>query len=453
MLQKKILVILSLFLMLVLVFPNGVKSQPVASVTLQSSGVILQASPSEYAYIMSVSGSTYQMKDGTTGQILFQSTDSSRVFSNIVGNCSDGAKVLVEGGTYLVTSSWTMSDVNGVTLDFAGARLVAANNLNTPVLIVLNVDSSVINDVEIDGNAENQQVIAGIGPVGILIIDSTNSYVDGANIYNARVYGFYSYQAYGGVTANNGIINSLVTNCGWNGITLGWDGRETGLYAINNEVAYASDVGISAQGRNNIVQDNYVHDINGNTGTNNARWGIATEAGSGHLISGNTITNVNMGLVSTAPSNTFTGNSVTGSSVFGVQIEGAGTANVVSGNTISNYGYRGVQIYGANSRIENNQISSTDTSSWRSAVEIMGSGIILSGNTLMNGANTTTIVNSAFSVNSGVSNTVIENNQVLGGFYYGVYVNSGASGTIIRNNQFTGCTKNINDLGSGTQIS
>ena len=174
------------------------------------------------------------------------------------------------------------------------------------MILLSNADNCVISDVTINGNAVNQLV--GDSDMGILIGSSTNSYVTGATITNCRIYGFYSYVTnYAYPNANNGIINSVVTNCGWNGIQVGYGGVDSGLYAINNTVAYCSDVGISAQGHSCLVENNYVHDMNGTTGSNNARWGIATETGNGHNIIGNIVTNCNIGLVSTAPNNNFSG--------------------------------------------------------------------------------------------------------------------------------------------------
>jgi len=87
-------------------------------------------------YYMAVSGSEYQMLDSSQS-LLYQSTNSSQVFSDIIGNCSTGFIVYFENGTYNVTSMWTMLSVNDVTLDFAGGSLLAAvNGLDTSVLMV-----------------------------------------------------------------------------------------------------------------------------------------------------------------------------------------------------------------------------------------------------------------------------------------------------------------------------
>lgn len=105
-----------------------------SSATLSFSGAMQQSPTRTYAYIISVSGSKYQMIDGTTGQIVSQSTNSSQVFSNVVGNCSVGAIIEVESGVYTVTTSWTIFGINDVNVNFeSGAMLVAADNLNAPI--------------------------------------------------------------------------------------------------------------------------------------------------------------------------------------------------------------------------------------------------------------------------------------------------------------------------------
>ena len=45
------------------------------------------------------------------------------------------------------------------------------------------------------------------------------------------------------------------------------------------EVAYCGDVGISTYGISSVIKNNYVHDMNGTLGYNNAQWGIAIEGG------------------------------------------------------------------------------------------------------------------------------------------------------------------------------
>ena len=136
-----------------------------------------------------------------------------------------------------------------------------------------------------------------------------------------------------------------------------------------------------------------------------------------------------------------------------IQIETSATSNTINGIQLSNYLSTGIQVYGDNSIIENSNISSNDSVSWHSCIEIVGNNVTISGCTLLNGADISKIVNSAVSVQSSASNLIIQNNQVLGGFYYGVYVNSGSLDTVIKNNNITGCAVNVYNLGSGTQIS
>ena len=63
------------------------------SVTLSFSGVVQQTSTETYTYIISVSGSNYQMKDGTTGQIIYQSTNATQVINDAIGNLTQGGAV------------------------------------------------------------------------------------------------------------------------------------------------------------------------------------------------------------------------------------------------------------------------------------------------------------------------------------------------------------------------
>jgi parallel beta-helix repeat protein len=325
--------------------PTVASAKPLeSSVTISSGGVVIHNSTGSYSYIISVSGSNYQMKYGHTGQILFQSTNSSRVFSNVVGNCSVGSSIDVESGRYSVTASWTLLGINDISLNFeSGSILVAANNLNAPVLRLNGVNNCVISGITIDGNAANQVHTGGGMPEvpedGISINPvSSNNYVEGANITNCGLVGF---RITDGASANNGITNSFITLCGWNGITFGL--YTSNSYAENVEVAYCGDVGISTYGTHSRITNNYVHDINGKLGYNNAHWGIGVEGGSTNYIFGNLIDNTDTGIsigssgYSACNNNTISRNDISNNVLCGISVY-ASSHNVIEDNQITRAG-------------------------------------------------------------------------------------------------------------------
>ena len=124
---------------------------------------------------------------------------------------------------------------------------------------------------------------------GVMVYDCSNCVFSNATIRDCSRNGFETYDDITG-DALNGIINSTIMFCGWDGIGLGQNSRQ--YFAINNTVDYCSDVGITSYGFGNRITGNLVHDINSTTGGGgNAGWGIAVEGGSYDLISNNTIVN------------------------------------------------------------------------------------------------------------------------------------------------------------------
>ena len=361
--KNQVLAALAVIIVLTAFYVNVGNASPLqSSVILSSSGVVQQTSTGTYSYIISVSGSNYQMTNGTTGQIVFQSTSSSQVFSNVVGNCSAGSSIDVESGVYTVNTMWLISGVNGITLNFEnGAKLVAGNSLNSPVLFISS-NNIVINGIVINGNAENQvaQISGNVltSPNGIFI-GGSNDEVNNALIYNVRMVGVEIWGYPLGGAVHSGVINSKIYNCGWNGITIG----DVNDYAINNEIYGCSDVGISTYGVGTQITGNYIHDLNGTTGGGgNSLWGIAVEGGYGNLISGNYIDNVGSGIVC---------------SNSGHLASGTCNNNTISGNTITNSNSTGIFLESSYNIVDNNHITRVnfDTAGW------IGDGIHLTGST------------------------------------------------------------------------
>jgi parallel beta-helix repeat protein len=177
-----------------------------------------------------------------------------------------------------------------------------------------------------------------------MLYDCSNVLVKDSTITNCYRDGFATCDYVAG-NQPNGIVNSIITFCGWNGMTLGSGGPLTiGAYAINNTVAYCSGVGITNYGISNKVIGNYIHDMNGTTHTV-ARWGIGVEENGYELIANNTIVNVGTGIcvapdtasgAEQAKSNFITNNTITGATV-GISSSGSGN-DVITFNTVTNWG-------------------------------------------------------------------------------------------------------------------
>jgi parallel beta-helix repeat protein len=307
-----------------------------------------------YTFVMHVSGSTYQVLNSDSS-VIKSSNSSSEVFNYLLGSSGVATRwssVFVEEGNYLVDSTWFIY-VSDITVNFASqSTLTLANDVNSPVIYLINCYNCTINNVSIDGKAANQAIGDNNSPNpvnGILLQDCTRCVVNRAIITNARMFGV---AIEGG--SSNGVIDSILTNCGWNGIQLG-SGGETGLYAVNNEISHSSDVGITSWGYNVEITGNYIHDMDGTTGFNSAHWGVALESGGGNgagnycFIAKNNIIDTDVGVIVSSSGNgninyvIISGNRITNSRTYGIEIVNS-NYNTIEFNTITNTGGEGISL-------------------------------------------------------------------------------------------------------------
>jgi parallel beta-helix repeat protein len=449
--NNKIRMTITLSVCIALLMTGTSTAQLESRVTLSLSGIIQQEPIVTYSYIMSVLNSIYQMADGTSGQIIFQSTNSSMVFGNVVGNCSVGSRINVLSGVYMVDESWIMLNINDIIVDFEnGAKLVAGVGLDSPVLILKNSNNVLINGITIDGNAANQ---ASTGynwatenvPDGIFI-DGSNNKVKNAVIYNCRCMGFdiWTVGSRGNIF-NNGVEDSLVYDCGWNGIEIG-SPFDLNCYAINNEVYGCGDVGIGNGGVNTIITGNYVHDVAifiggfGGLGAGSL-WGISVEDGGNAIITQNTIQNCGVGIYTNRNNCTILDNTVINCSL-GIELARCGY-NTVKGNHITSSLNVGGYIYNSYFNIW------TENSVTQCGGTLSSSGISLEGNS----NNNTISLNMVYdnigkgidTTSSGVGNYFCQNQvfdtRTAGARTqtYGIRFAEGAKGNFVTGNNVYNC--------------
>lgn len=406
--KAKISLVLVFLVYSALLSPVSSASSVSSSVTLSASGVV-QVIATTYSHIIRISGSNYIVESGSTGQVEYQSADAVQAINN---GLSRGGKILVKTGSYPLSSRVTGQGVNNVTLVFEeGAKFVLGNNVNQPVLFITGVSSWLIQNPEIDGNSANNQALTDTN--GIYFHDCTDCCVEGAFIYNCRIFGFYVQNG----CVNCGITNSLVTNCGWNCITFS---DSIGSYAISNEVSHCGDVGITTYSHSGIIKNNYVHDIDGTQGSaGNSRWGIGVEGGDHNTIEGNNVTNVDYGICVHNSGNTAWGTC---------------DANTISSNKFQNILICGIEIHSSDNLISDNQI--IDWSAWKNAITVE---LGISG---PNTANNNQIIGNTLSsqyaqsngigIRTGVTNTLIQNNDLR--MILGTKITNSGTGTQIIGN-------------------
>ncbi len=330
------------------------------------------------------------MKNGATGQVIYQSVDAAQVINNAMNNLNQGNSIEFNSGTYNLKASVTATGKNNVTLVFdSGATLFIANGVNNAAIFLTQCNNWLIQSPTINGNAGNQVTGAWPPADGIAIYNQcSNIIVDGANINSVRMYGFVAWES----CTNCGIRNSKITNCGWNCIQLGADSNnEHNLFAISNEVAYCSDVGITNFGTGNLVQGNYIHDMTGTTGYINSQWGIGVEGGHGHTITGNTLVNCPR-------------------AIWIQNTDGVGS-NTITNNTITTCGY-GIATVSPSNTISNNTISGFDMYGWgQQAIVVDGS---------YGGANNNKVLNNTILSSNGVAHAVLINSADNTQFNYNI---------------------------------
>lgn len=358
---------------------------PTATATPTPTPTPTAAPTAQYTYIMSVSGSNYQVINGATNSMLYQSTSSRAAINYLLGSsgvASNGATVLVKSGSYFVDGPWEIRKNNVEIVFESGAVLTSSSASNTLVsdqegAISINANYVVITGVTINGNGLNMypapmswvntndyhQLWDGIDIVG------DNNLIRGATLYNIRCYGVYV--RYGNY---NGVINSKIYNIGANGITTGYaDSSRVLNYFVNNELWSIGDVGISSYDATTIYTGNWVHDLHSSltmNGYNNAGWGLACEDGGGNpssyiFIANNIVEDCWEGIVidSSGPHGNInyvllSGNTINNSEWLGMRIRDS-SYDIIEYNTINgaNYGI-GVNV-NQGSCVGNNQYGNT----------------------------------------------------------------------------------------------
>ena len=242
--------------------------------------------------------------------------------------------------------------------------------------------------------------------------------------------------------------------CGWNGITVGAYGQPTkdsDNYFTNNEIHHCGDVGTSTYALRCSIENNYVYDIDGSLGYDNANGGIQVEGGNSNIIKGNTIERMRVGIQTNEPPldpNTITLNTVN-HCIDGIALRSS--HNTVTQNNIADYNYlngygKAISLLNANNNnVNDNKISST----------LAGANANYLGTCNDNQILRNTIVGSAqpnfWSIELYSSLRTDIEQYIISGFNGIGIADAASTDSIIKNNDLTICTGvRIRDLGIGT---
>ncbi len=179
--RNKALAVLASFLILTTAIGIGVWSNGWPSTVT----ITPQSMTSPYSYIVSIDGPTVYMKNGTTGQVEYTSTNASKVFLFIIGNLSATARsIFAKAGTYLIDTEITVAmDDFQLTGEGPSTELRASAAINS-ILNIKNARFAWINNIFLNGYG-----------LATKCIDASHAptYVPVHNIENCRVWGATSY--------------------------------------------------------------------------------------------------------------------------------------------------------------------------------------------------------------------------------------------------------------------
>jgi hypothetical protein len=411
-----------------------------------------------------VSNATAYYIINKTGSFIYDSASPNTAFTAL-GTYANNSKSSYVNCSLVGASSFSADNLRDVYFSMDSSVNMTINDaVDQSVLVANNAFNVTFYKFNIDGNADGQTTAWVTN--GIFLWNCGNCLVLNSTITNVYRDGYQSGDDVAG-NSPNGIINSTITFCGWNGMSLGAGGSNTHeAYAINNTIAYCSDVGITNLGYSNLIQGNYIHDMNGTTNTQ-AHWGIGIEAGAYHTIVNNRLENLGSG-VSIAPQYTNTLPSNSNYIAYNTFLNCNGSISnsgwgydVITHNTITNWGIGaswavfGIKLDSNAYVVNTNNIVSFNTFISDSVDSDLGNPIYhynSTNNAIYN--NTITVPLAAngngIMIQTTSNGTIVQGNNIQA--KTGIYITSGCNLNKLNQNTLGNCTTGYTDLGTGTII-
>ena len=242
-------------------------SKLACEIWIPSSGTILTPPPTETNYVIGVYNSThYYAQNSSTGAFEWVLASATTLFRNVINNLPTGGKILVRDGIYY--GYIDLIGKNGIIIEGESREntviCMPAGVTNKNNIYIEDVSNIWIKNLKIYGNRAQNSYQGRVWYQNGVWIEGEAHGVTFDNIWvdNTPRQGL-EYNSYdGGNTVT--IINSLFTDCGWNGITIVVHVLGENIVIDNCEVTGVSDVGISTYGGQGVtVQNTIIHDNNG----------------------------------------------------------------------------------------------------------------------------------------------------------------------------------------------
>jgi len=350
----------------------------------------------EASYVVSEDGTTTYMRNGTSGEIPWESTDSSAILQACIGNLTSGGIIFIKQGDYTLTATLTVTTSGiifrgeGDSYDATtGTTLRLANNVNGDIIDFSGtIMGCGVYQIHFEGTRSQQTaghaihltntdftriIDCGFNQVkdAAIFIDTGCQviWVERCQMMNIEV----NWGAYGAITifGSDCVVSRNTVTSFKHGIYDGSGFNEI----IDNQVYLCTNMGIYLYGATG-------DDVSGNRCNTNEQSGIAVYASTNNTINDNrcldndqAVSGTDGGIRLWGPStyNTLTGNSCwdrqgTPTQTYGIILSAGADNNEVLANNVQNNKLGGMSVSGANNEISHNigfvtenYISSTNT--------------------------------------------------------------------------------------------
>lgn len=335
-----------------------------ASVVFSSSseiGIEPKSFITEASYIVGIDGSDTYMKNGDTGEIDWESTNSSVVISACIGNSTDGGWVFIMQGTYELSGFINDGERDDITLSGEGRSTILkqADGANLDYMIyVFQQEGWVIKDLQVDGNRDAQSG----GGQGVKYYYTHNSVMKNLYVHHTRGSGIYvrlsndvwvvenevAYCTPAIEVSEDSLRTHVITNKAHHSIGNGgiivWDGSNQSI--ISENICWLNGhSGLAVSGVSRCI-------ISNNEGFSNGRLGLWSGTSGDYdftrnIISSNHFYNntwSGISLSANSTNNDLSSNTCEGNTVSGIRFEGYSHNNTVLGGRCSNNMEYGVHI-------------------------------------------------------------------------------------------------------------
>ena len=142
------------------------------------------------SYTVFTDGTNYFMKNGTTGNIDFSSTNASKIINWAIGNLTSGGRVFVKAGSYNVSMNVVVGSNVEVVGEGKGSTLfLGVNQSNQQLFYGLNIENVTLRSLHLSGKNTNNT-----NEFGVYFINSSNIKIQECSFEN--FWGTSSYSVY-----------------------------------------------------------------------------------------------------------------------------------------------------------------------------------------------------------------------------------------------------------------